>query len=360
MALQKHQVVLVLCENGSSKDWSGLVSPTGAWNATRPRASEIIPKRWRHGGYFGMMRPDLRKLPAKPTTRFAPSPTGPLHIGHVANAVWTWGVAQATGGRVILRLEDHDRSRCRPEHEASILEDLRWLGLEPDEASARSFQGGRSAYRQSDNPERYELALGRVRAAAPVFHCECSRKTIARTLGASGFGEGEELRYPGTCRSKGLEPAVGRGIRVVLPEDEVVWSDLMLGRIAQRPAQQCGDLLLRDPLGSWTYQFAVVVDDWAQEVDLVIRGDDLFASTGRQIQLARILGRATPPAFLHHRLIRDEGGAKLSKRDGAPALANLRAAGKTSLEVLGLAAHLTGLQESPAPIAAGDLGRLFR
>ncbi len=307
-----------------------------------------------------MMRPDLRKLPARPTTRFAPSPTGPLHIGHVANAVWTWGVAQATGGRVILRLEDHDRSRCRPEHEASIHEDLRWLGLKPDAGSAATFLGGRSAYRQSDNPERYQRALDQVRGVASVFYCECSRKAIARTLGASAFGEGEELRYPGTCRSKGLLPLAGRGIRVVLPEEEVIWSDVMLGRIAQRPAQQCGDLLLRDPLGSWTYQFAVVVDDWEQQVDLVIRGDDLFASTGRQILLARMLGRATPPAFLHHRLIRDDAGAKLSKRDGAPALATLRAAGKTPEEVLGLAAHLTGLQGTEAPIPAGELGRLFR
>ena len=246
-----------------------------------------------------------------------------------------------------------------PEHEASILRDLHWLGLEPEAASARSFQGGRSPFRQSDNPERYQRALGLVREAAPVFWCECSRKTIAKTLGEDAFGEGEELRYPGTCRSKGLEPAVGRGMRVVVPDEVIVWSDLMLGRMTQRPARQCGDLLLRDPLGSWTYQFSVVVDDWEQGIDLVIRGDDLFASTGRQILLAGMLGRRTPPAFLHHRLIRDEAGAKLSKRDGAPALATMRAAGQPAEAVLGLAAHLTGLQDTPAPIAAAELGRLF-
>lgn len=311
-------------------------------------------------GYFVKMRPEFRSLPEAPTTRFAPSPTGPLHIGHVANAVWTWGVAGATGGRVVLRLEDHDRGRCRPEYEAAILGDLEWLGLEPDEVSARSFRAGRSVYRQSDNLERYQEALERISRTAAVFHCECSRKTIAETLGAEGFGDGEELRYPGTCRAKGLGPGLGRGVRVVVPDQEVVWQDLRLGRIAQRPSHQCGDLLLKDPHGNWTYQFAVVVDDLEHGIDLVIRGDDLFASTGRQIMLAGWLGRPVPPAFLHHRLIRDDAGAKLSKRDGAPALATMRAAGQSPEAVLGLAAHLTGLQETPAPIGARDLGRLFR
>lgn len=305
------------------------------------------------------MRPDFRSLQVRPTTRFAPSPTGALHIGHVANAVWTWGVAQATGGRVILRLEDHDRGRCRPECETAILNDLAWLGLEADEASARSFGGGPSRYRQSDNAERYQHALDRIRATASVFHCECSRKVIANTLGDDGFGDGEELRYPGTCSTKGLAPAPGRGVRVVLPDDEIVWHDLILGRIAQRPAHQCGDLLLRDPHGNWTYQFAVVVDDLEHDVDLVVRGDDLFASTGRQILLAGLLGREVPPAYLHHRLIRDEFGAKLSKRDGAPALATLRAEGRSAEAILGLAAQLTGLQATPAPIGAGELGGLF-
>ncbi len=311
-------------------------------------------------GYFLKMRPDPRSLPAAPTTRFAPSPTGPLHIGHVANAVWTWGVAAATGGRVVLRLEDHDRGRCRPEYEAAILGDLEWLGLDPDEVSIRSLHAGRSSYRQSDNPGRYQEALDRISRTATVFYCECSRKTIAKTLGDDGFGDSEELRYPGTCRAKGLGPGPGRGVRVVMPDQEVVWNDLLLGRIAQRPARQCGDLLLKDPHGNWTYQFAVVVDDLEHEIDLVIRGDDLFASTGRQIMVAGWLGRPVPPAFLHHRLIRDDSGAKLSKRDGAPALATMRAAGASAEGVLGLAAQLTGLQETAAPIGPRELGRLFR
>ena len=311
-------------------------------------------------GYVVPMRPDLRSVAGTPTTRFAPSPTGPLHIGHVANAVWTWGVAASTGGHVVLRLEDHDRGRCRPEYEAAILRDLEWLGLEPDEVSARSLCAGPSPYRQSDNPERYQEALDRISRTASVFHCDCSRKTIVETLGADGFGDGEELRYPGTCRTKGLGPGPGRGVRVLVPDQEVIWQDLSLGRIAQRPSHQCGDCLLKDPHGNWTYQFAVVVDDLEHGIDLVIRGDDLLASTGRQIMLAAWLGRPVPPAFLHHRLIRDDAGAKLSKRDGAPALATLRAAGQSAEAVLGMAAQLTGLQETPAPIGARALGQLFR
>lgn len=294
------------------------------------------------------MRPDFRSLPVCPTTRFAPSPTGPLHIGHVANAVWVWGIAQATGGRVILRIEDHDRGRCRPEFEAGILRDLEWLGLEPEEAC-----------RQSDHDDRYREALERLAAAAPVYRCECSRKAIAARFGDAA-GAGGELWYPGTCRNKGLGAGPGRGVRVVLPDQEIAWYDLLQGRIVQRPSRQCGDLLVRDSHGNWTYQFAVVVDDLEQDVDLVIRGDDLTGSTGRQILLAGLLGRQTPPAWVHHPLIRDDSGAKLSKRDGAPALATIRSAGRPPEAVLGLAAHLTGLQPAPVPVAARELGLLFR
>ena len=177
-------------------------------------------------------------------------------------------------------------------------------------------------------------------------------------FGASGRNGGWcSSIFPASWRRVAREG--GRGVRLVLPDDEIVWHDLILGRVAQRPAHQCGDLLLRDPHGNWTYQFAVVVDDLEHGVDLVVRGDDLFASTGRQIMLAGLLGRQVSPAFLHHRLIRDEFGAKLSKRDGAPALAALRAAGQSPEAALGLAAQLTGLQETPAPIGAGELGRLF-
>lgn len=299
------------------------------------------------------------RLPDRPTTRFAPSPTGFLHLGHVANAVWTWGVAQARGGRVVLRMEDHDRGRCRPEYERSILRDLNWLGLEVEPESRRSFEAGPSAWRQSDTPERYRDAVARLAGAATVFGCECSRRSMAAAAGA-GPEPGEELRYPGTCRDKGLELVDGRGIRVVLADRAVGFEDLRLGTVSQHPARQCGDLLLRDQTGNWTYQLCVVVDDLVHGIDLVVRGEDLLASTGRQILLGEMLGWGGRPRYLHHPLIIGDAGVKLSKRAGSATLASLREAGVTPAEVLGMAAYHTGLLAAAEPIAGHRLGELFR
>lgn len=293
------------------------------------------------------------RLPDRPLTRFAPSPTGYLHLGHVANAVWVWGVARALGGRVLLRLEDHDRRRCRPAYESALLDDLEWLGLEPDVGPMTEFRSGTSPLRQSDAGEAYAAALERL--GAGVFACDCSRKDLARELG-DVFDE--ETRYAGRCRSRGLE-AAGRGLRLLIEPGLERFIDARLGPQEQDPALQCGDLLLRDRLGLWTYQFAVVVDDLRQDVDLVVRGEDLLDSTGRQLLLGRRLGRPAPPVFLHHPLIRKPGGEKLSKSSGDTGVRELRAAGAEPAGVLGRAAWLTGLQIGPEPLGAGDLARLF-
>lgn len=290
----------------------------------------------------------LSRIPAGPLTRFAPSPTGELHLGHVVNAVWTWGIARAAAGRVLLRIEDHDRGRCRPAFEAGILRDLAWLGFDADLGPER----------QSDRPARYTAALSRLAAATPVYGCECSRKMIADAAGGATLGE--EVRYPGTCRSKGLGTGPGLGIRAVLPPDTVEVVDLVAGPRAETPSLQCGDLLLRDATGSWTYQWCVTVDDLEDGVDLVIRGEDLIESTGRQILLARMLGRATPPRYLHHPLVMGADGRKLSKRDRSEGIAALREAGCSPAEVLGRAAWLSGLVPDPAPVAADRLAELFR
>jgi glutamyl-tRNA synthetase/glutamyl-Q tRNA(Asp) synthetase len=138
------------------------------------------------------------------------------------------------------------------------------------------------------------------------------------------------------------------------------FDDLRLGAQAQDPDLQCGDLLARDRQGNWTYQFAVVVDDFEQGVDLVIRGEDLVESTGRQLRLARLLGREAPPRFLHHPLLRHADGRKLSKSAHDTGLRELREAGHARAEVLGLAAHLSGLTSSRAPLGPGALPELFR
>jgi glutamyl-tRNA synthetase/glutamyl-Q tRNA(Asp) synthetase len=296
------------------------------------------------------------RVPAAPLTRFAPSPTGYLHLGHVANAIWVWGIARALGGRVLLRIEDHDRGRSRAGYERAVLDDLEWLGLMPDVGLPRELRAGASPFRQSDGSEIYAAALDRLRRSQRVYACDCSRRDIALQ---AGDVSDEETRYPGRCRERGLAERAGLGVRVVLPDRPEAFADVRLGEIIQRPAQQCGDLLLCDRTGNWTYQFAVVVDDLRQDVDLVIRGEDLLSSTGRQIMLGRMLGRERPPLFLHHPLIRKENGAKLSKSSGDTGVRELRAAGATPEAVLGEAAWRTGLLARSEPLGPADLSRLF-
>lgn len=269
------------------------------------------------------------RLPSHPLTRFAPAPTGWLHLGHVLNAEYVWGVARALEGRVLLRIEDHDRERSRPEFEVGILEDLEWLGYQPDVHPPSELRGGRSDGRQSDREAVYRAALERLMAQGLVYGCDCSR----RSLTAEGPSPGAELVYPGRCRSRGLPLSDGFGWRVRMDPGVEAFDDGLLGRQVQEPARQCGDVLLRDRHGHWTYQFAVTVDDMAQGIDLVVRGIDLLASTGRQIRLARLLGRAAPAVFFHHPLIMQSASQKLSKSDGATGVRDLRVRGWSADDV---------------------------
>lgn len=269
-----------------------------------------------------------RRLPPRPLTRFAPSPTGYLHLGHVVNALYVWRVARSLDGRVLLRIEDHDRLRSRPEFERALLEDLAWLGFHPDEGPVR----------QSDEPWAYEDAFGRLVESHHVYACDCSRRQIAASINART--RSDEVPYSGRCRTRGLTIERGRGIRVQLPPSAECFEDARLGRLEQTPVSQCGDLLIRDRDGFWTYQFAVTVDDLRQQVDLVIRGEDLLSSTGRQLQLARMLGRTNPPVFLHHPLLRRPDGIKLSKSSGDTGVRELREAGFSPGDVIERASAL--------------------
>jgi glutamyl-tRNA synthetase/glutamyl-Q tRNA(Asp) synthetase len=278
-------------------------------------------------------------------TRFAPAPTGFLHLGHVGNAIAVWGAARAFGGRVLLRIEDHDRTRSRPGFETAILEDLEWLGFRADEPFTR----------QSERASRYEAALLALENRGLVYACACSRRSIEAAVGS---GEGE-VRYPGTCREAAVDGTNERARRVRLEEEMISFRDLRLGPLEQVPSNQAGDILVRDRHGLWTYQFAVVVDDLDQGVDLVIRGEDLLASTGRQIQLARLLGRKTPPLFLHHPLILRSDGRKLSKSNRDTGVRDLRAAGWSAERVLGMAAETLGLTRGE-PASVAELTRRLR
>ena len=305
----------------------------------------------------GSERPDPRVLPTTPVTRFAPAPTGFLHLGHLVNAVYTWGIAAATGGRVILRIEDHDRQRSRAAYEAALLDDLERLGLVPDVPPIAAFRGGATSYRQSDSGDAYASSLARLRDADLVYACDCTRSTFAAYAEAHGR-PWRGIGCPGGCRSRQLPEDGDVGIRVAVGAGSESWVDLLVGPAADEPAAT-GDLLVRDRLGNWTYPLCVVVDDLRQGVDLVIRGRDLLDATAVQLRLARLLGRETPPRFLHHPLVRRVSGQKLSKAEGDTAVRAFLDAGRTPAELFGLAARLAGLRPDAEPIEAAALGSLF-
>jgi glutamyl-tRNA synthetase/glutamyl-Q tRNA(Asp) synthetase len=277
-------------------------------------------------------------------TRFAPAPTGWLHLGHVLNADYVWTRADAMNGRVLLRIEDHDRSRSRKEFEAGILEDLDWLGYRPDIFPTDAYRSGRCDGRQSDRTDVYSEAFEILRDQGLVYACNCSRRVagLAAQATPNSISEPAELRYPGLCRKKRLPLIDGYGWRLRMDPGVEEFDDGWLGPQRQDPEKQCGDVLLRDRHRNWTYQFAVTVDDWRQDIDYVIRGVDLLASTGRQIRMARLLGRQQPPTFLHHPLIMKSADQKLSKADGDTGVRDLRARGWSAKEVIAAAKEAAG------------------
>jgi glutamyl/glutaminyl-tRNA synthetase len=326
----------------------------------RPGETEGASPPHREGGVDqpGRRRARLeaRRLPVAPTTRFAPAPTGYLHLGHVANAIFVWGIARATSGRVILRIEDHDRQRCRPAFEEALLDDLDWLGLVPDLGTTAELRAGTSPYRQSDSGPVYAAALERLATDGLVYACDCSRTTFtawAREHGRTWAGSG----CPGSCQDRALPETGGNGLRVTLGGGLEAFEDLLLGPMAGEPAA-AGDLLARDRHGNWTYPFAVVVDDDRQAIDLVVRGRDLVDDTARQIRLGRLLGREAPPAYLHHPLVLRPDRRKLSKADGDTGIRDVRAEGWTRERVFGAAAAAVGLIERPRQVGVDELASL--
>lgn len=287
-------------------------------------------------------------------TRFAPAPTGQLHLGHVANAIYVWGLGQLQGADVLLRIEDHDRQRCRQAFETGILDDLDWLGFVPDRFPTDAFRAGPSASRQSDRLATYESHCRRLLDAGLVYGCECSRQDLAggdtsRRLANDGCPRG--------CRQRGIPPEAGVAWRVAMAWCPASFDDLLVGSHgASRPT--AGDPVIRDRRSNWTYQFAVVVDDFDQQVDLVIRGQDLLDSTPLQIGLAALLGRRQPPQFAHHPLVMKSATQKLSKSDADTGIADLRRAGWTPERVIGRAAFLVGLTSDDAPTEADRAAEL--
>ncbi|WOB06759.1 tRNA glutamyl-Q(34) synthetase GluQRS [Piscinibacter gummiphilus] len=247
--------------------------------------------------------------------RFAPSPTGPLHAGSLVAALASWLDARAHGGTWLVRIEDVDTPRCVPGADELILQQLAACGLVPDEPPVWQSQHGAA----------YQKALDTLIAQGAAYPCGCSRSDIERALAASGRSKPRhgELVYPGTCRD-GLHGKPARAVRCLTAapdggDIEIAWYDRRLGAQHQNLTQEVGDFVLRRADGLWSYQLAVVVDDAAQGITHVVRGEDLADNTPRQIHLQRLLGWPTP-SYLHTPLVLGPNGEKLSKQNGAQAL----------------------------------------
>ena len=255
-------------------------------------------------------------MSARYVGRFAPSPTGPLHAGSLVAALASWLDARAHGGRWLVRIEDVDTPRCVAGADRLILDQLAACGLRPDDAPL--WQSTRGA--------AYQAALDHLLTAGWAYPCACTRSDIERALAAQGHVKprGGELVYPGTCRH-GLRGREARAMRLrtffgpCSEEPEIAWHDRRLGAQRQHLCEAVGDFVLRRADGLWAYQLAVVVDDAAQGITDVVRGEDLADNTPRQILLQRALGLPTP-RHLHTPLVLGANGEKLSKQNGAAAL----------------------------------------
>jgi glutamyl-tRNA synthetase len=295
--------------------------------------------------------------------RYAPSPTGALHLGNARTALLAWLDARSRGGAFVMRVEDLDRARIPAGAEARVLDDLAWLGIDWDEGPDRG--GPFAPYRQSERTATYDAAVDRLLAAGRAFPCACSRADVARAASAPHAADEEGPRYPGTCR--GLDPdavraraaAQGRApaIRFAGGAVGVAFTDEVHGPVPADPAG-VDDFVLRRADGTAAYQLAVVVDDAAMQVTRVVRGDDLLSSTARQLALYQALALA-PPAFAHVPLVLSPGGERLAKRTRPVSIASLRERRVAPPVVVGALAASAGLCPPAAAVTAAELVATF-
>ncbi|HEU5229666.1 MAG TPA: tRNA glutamyl-Q(34) synthetase GluQRS [Ktedonobacteraceae bacterium] len=295
--------------------------------------------------------------------RYAPSPTGDLHMGNLRTALLAWLYARCAGGQFVLRIEDLDLPRVRAQSSARMLSDLRWLGLDWNEGP--DCGGPYAPYVQSQRNDIYQHYLQRLQDAGLLYPCYCSRSEIAHVASAPQQGADEgprnldtfrvptplsrlaalrnaESRYPGTCRhltqtQRQRHEANGRrpSLRFRVDDQRIVsFTDLVAGPITQHVQQAVGDFIVRRSDGIFAYQFAVVVDDALMHINQVVRGADLLSSTARQILLYEALGFPIP-TFAHVPLMLDGHGKRLAKRDLSAGLEPLRAAGATAEQIVG-------------------------
>jgi glutamyl-tRNA synthetase len=293
-----------------------------------------------------------------PRGRFAPSPTGLTHLGTASTALLAWLSVRAQRGAYIMRMEDLDRRRVVPGSAEGILFDLRWLGLDWDEGP--DVGGPHGPYAQSERGSRYAAAFQSLRTLGLVYPCFCSRKDI-QSAASAPQAPGDETHYPGTCRdlsSVEVERRIASGLapawRFRVDRAELSpFTDRVSGRYEADPGS-IGDFVVLRADGVPAYQLAVVVDDIAMRISEVVRGEDLLASTVRQLLIYGALG-AVPPMFAHVPLLLGDDGARLSKRHRGVTLRELRDAGESAEKVVGGLAHRHGLRPTAAPVAARDL-----
>jgi glutamyl-tRNA synthetase len=287
-----------------------------------------------------------------PTGRFAPSPTGALHLGNLRTAMLAWLFARSSGGRFLVRMEDLDAAVARREHERGQLDDLRAIGLDWDG----------EVVRQSERRPMYEAAIERLVADGRTYPCYCTRREIRDAVSApNGPPSGIEGEYPGTCRDlsaaqRAEREEAGRppALRLRAEGEVVTVTDRLAGTITAT----VDDIVIRRNDGVPAYNLAVVVDDGAQSTEEVVRADDLLASTPRQVHLARLL-EVPVPCYAHVPLVIGADGARLSKRHGAVTLADRAALGETADLVRARLAASLGLSEPGEPVTMGELLERF-
>lgn len=296
------------------------------------------------------------------TGRFAPSPTGRMHLGNVFAALISWLSARKEGGKWILRIEDLDPQRSRIDHARLIEDDLAWLGLDWDEGGVDG-KGPNGPYCQSMRGEIYKEALEKLQATGLTYPCFCTRADIMATQ-APHESDGRVV-YAGTCRPSCLggtfdEATVDRperAIRLFVPDKDMTFTDKLYGSQTVNLAAHCGDFVLRRADGAWAYQLAVVVDDALMGVTEVVRGSDLLLSSAQQIYLYDLLGYPAPQ-FAHVPLLCNEKGIRLSKRDSSLSMEELRKE-YTPSHLIGQLAYIVGILPEPFPISARGLLPLF-
>jgi glutamyl-tRNA synthetase len=293
--------------------------------------------------------------------RFAPTPSGQMHIGNAWTALLAWLQIRCEGGQFVLRIEDIDKPRSRPEHAVQIMRDLRWLGIDWDEGPDVSGRYG--PYMQSQREEMYNEAFQRLLEGGWLYPCYCSRAELAAIASAPHGLVSEGPVYPGTCRKLTAAQRAAKGnkktpsFRFAMPDKDIYFLDMALGPQCFAPCTG-GDFIVKRADGIFGYQLAVVVDDAAMEITDVLRGADLIDSTPRQLLLYEALG-LKPPRFTHVPLLFGPDRNRLSKRHGSVAIAGIRSAGTKPEQVIGCLAYLSGFIKRPEPLKAAELIPLF-